>query len=264
MHDAVKHAQGKPGSDMTAIYCGTLAPAQSGWWHDIVSRGSHGSTFVMQLQGNPKKWDRLTELKRVNPLMWGFENSRDVLREELKDAIRDSRLKASFLSYRMNTPTMDESAVLLAVADWEMMCARIVPERKGRPVVGVDLGGGRAWSAAVAVWPNGRSEALACAPGLPNIRAQERRDRVPKGTYQRLVDDGVLHVSEGLRVQPISDLVKMTKERDWDPVLVCADKFRLPELMDSKLKCPVVGRRQRWSESSEDIRALRKLALDAP
>ena len=34
--------------------------------------------------------------------------------------------------------------------------------------------------------------------------------------------------------------------------------------MDSKLKCPVIGRRQRWSESSEDIRALRKLALDGP
>ena len=187
-----------------------------------------------------------------------------MLREELRDCIRDSRLKASYLSFRMNLPTADESAVLLALADWEAMCERVVPERDGRPVVGVDLGGGRAWSAAVAVWPNGRSEALACAPGLPDIRAQEKRDRVPKGTYQRLVDDGVLHVSEGLRVQPISDLVKMTKERDWDPVLVCADKFRLPELMDSKLKCPVVGRRQRWSESSEDIRALRKLALDGP
>ena len=136
MYEAIKHAAGKPGSDLTAIYCGTLAPSTSGWWHDLIDKGTRGSTFVMSLKGDPKKWDRLGELKRVNPLMWGFEGSRDVLREELKDAIRDSRLKASFLSYRMNLPTADESAVLLAVADWEMMCARIVPERKGRPGCG--------------------------------------------------------------------------------------------------------------------------------
>ncbi len=77
------------------------------------------------------------------------------------------------------------------------MCARIVPERKGRPVVGVDLGGGRAWSAAVAVYPNGRTEALACAPGIPDIRTQEKRDRVPKGTYSRLVDDGFCTFQKG-------------------------------------------------------------------
>ena len=136
MYEAIKHAAGKPGSDLTAIYCGTLAPSQSGWWHSLVGRGSRGSTFVMQLQGDPKKWDRLTELKRVNPLMWGFENSRDVLREELKDAIRDSRLKASFLSYRMNTPTMDESAVLLALADWELMCERDCTRAEGSPGCG--------------------------------------------------------------------------------------------------------------------------------
>ena len=40
---------------------------------------------------------------------------------------------------------------------------------KGRPIVGVDLGGGRAWSSAVAYYPNGRVEALAVAPGVPDV-----------------------------------------------------------------------------------------------
>ena len=65
-------------------------------------------------------------------------------------------------------------------------------ERDGRPIVGIDLGGGRAWSAAVAVWPNGRTEAFALCPGIPDIREQERRDRVNPGTYERLVSAGVL------------------------------------------------------------------------
>lgn len=65
-----------------------------------------------------------------------------------------------------------------------------VAERFGRPVVGLDLGGGRAWSAAVAVWPSGRVEAAALAPGTPDLADQERRDRVPSGTYQRLAAAG--------------------------------------------------------------------------
>ena len=45
--------------------------------------------------------------------------------------------------------------------------AREVPERDGRPVVGVDLANGRAWASAVAWYGNGRTEALAVCPGIP-------------------------------------------------------------------------------------------------
>ena len=64
------------------------------------------------------------------------------------------------------------------------MIARPVPERDGRPIVGIDLGAGRAWSAAVAIWRSGRVEALAVAPGVPSLEAQERRDRVTVGNAQ--------------------------------------------------------------------------------
>ena len=76
--------------------------------------------------------------------------------------------------------------MLLTVDDWERVTARPVPERESRPIVGVDLGGGRAWSAAVAVWRSGRVEAIAVAPGIPDLEAQEKRDRVPWGTYRKL------------------------------------------------------------------------------
>ena len=91
--------------------------------------------------------------------------------------------------------------MLLTVSDWERVIARDAPEREGRPIVGVDLGGGRAWSAAVAVWGNGRVEARAVAPGIPDLDEQERRDRVPPGTYSKLYDMGQLDVAENLRVQ---------------------------------------------------------------
>ena len=37
MSDAIETALGKPGSKMRAIYIGTLAPSNGGWWHELVA-----------------------------------------------------------------------------------------------------------------------------------------------------------------------------------------------------------------------------------
>ena len=262
MFDAIATAAAKPSSaPLTAVFIGTLAPATEGWWHDLVKGGTHGSTYVQSLQGDPRKWSDLREVRRCNPLMYRFPKSRAKLREERDAALRDTRLKARFKSYRLNLPSQDEATMLLAVGDWQTMAARPVPPRQGRPVVGIDLGAGRAWSAATAIWPNGRTEAIAVAPGIPDLRAQEKRDRVPAGTYQRLHERGVLHVAAGLRVQPPADLVRKTST--WNPLLYISDRFRHSELLDCVPSgVPVVPRVTRWSESSADIRGLRILALD--
>ena len=57
--DALDTALGKPGSSMRVMLIGTLAPALSGWWIDLVADGSGGSVHVTALQGNPEQWDKL-------------------------------------------------------------------------------------------------------------------------------------------------------------------------------------------------------------
>ena len=264
VHDAIETAKGKPGSPLRVVYIGTLAPAVGGWWHDLIADGSHGSTYVQALQGDPDKWDHWPEIRRCNPLTAISADFRRKLLEERDAARRDSRLKARFLSYRLNVPTGDESTMLLTVDDSERMAARPVPDREGRPIVGVDLGGGRAWSAAVAVWRNGRVEALACAPGIPGLDEQERRDRVPKETYRALAARGGLRIAEGLRVQPPAELWRAAREAWGAPESVICDRFRLGELQDCVNGTPVVPRVSRWSEAAFDIRSLRKLAADGP
>ena len=266
MFDAISTAMGKPGSSLRAIFIGTLAPATAGWWHDLIADGSHHSISVQSLRGDPEKWDQWPEIRRVNPLTAISASFRRKLLEERDAARLDTRLRARFLSYRLNCPSGDESVMLLTVGDWERLAGRSVPARAGRPLVGVDLGGGRSWSAAVAVWRTGRVEALAVAPGLPNLEEQERRDRQPLGTYQRLADCGRLRIAEGLRVQPPGALWSAIC-REWgQPVKVICDRFRLAELEDAA--GPAAGtiepRVTRWSEASADIRALRKLAADGP
>lgn len=263
VRDAIETAKGKPNSPLRSLYIGTLAPSLSGWWHDLIRRGSHGSTYVQALQGDPEKWDQWSEIRRVNPLSAVSASFRAKLKQERDEAVSDTRLKSRFLSYRLNVPVGDASSMLLSTDDWDRTLARPVAAREGRPIVGIDLGSGRAWSAAVGVWASGRVEAVACAPGIPSVSEQERRDRVPRHTYETLVRNGTLLLADGLRVPPAKMLYNAIVERWGRPEVITCDRFRLLELQDA-CDVPVLPRVSQWKESSEDIRATRKAAADGP
>ena len=264
MADALFTAMGKPNSKMRVIFIGTLAPSAGGWWHDLVNGGTGGTTYVQALKGNLKKWDQWSEIKRCNPLVAVSDEFKAKLLDERDKARRDSRLKARFLSYRLNCPTGDESTMLLTVSDFEDMAKRAVPPREGQPAIALDLGGSRAWSAAVALYKNGRVECRAVAPGVPDLSAQEERDGVPRGTYSRLANEGVLIQAAGLRVPPTRLLMKLVKETWGQPASLICDRFRLAELHDAGVPCRVIPRVSRWSEASFDIRALRSKTKDGP
>ena len=68
MNDAITTALGKPNSPMRTVFIGTLAPAMSGWWHDLIADGSGPTTYVQALQGSSDKWDQWAEIRRCNPL----------------------------------------------------------------------------------------------------------------------------------------------------------------------------------------------------
>ena len=264
LFDAIETAKGKPNSPLRSLYIGTIAPSMSGWWADLATSKSGQGRVVMTLQGDRATWDQWRTVARCNPLARISPPFRKQLRSELKAAKADTRLKARFLSYRLNLPSADESTMLLSVDDFERMAARPVAERTGKPIVGLDLGGGRSWSAAAAIWQSGRIEVLACAPGIPSVEAQETRDQVPNGTYARLIETGRLRVAAGLRVQPPGALYDAVLAEWGSPELIVCDRFRLGELQDCVHKTPVIPRVSRWSEAAFDIRALRQLAVDGP
>ena len=264
LHDAIETAKGKPGSPLRSLYIGTLAPSVSGWWHGLVNSKSGQGRAITCLQGRPERWDQWREIARVNPLVRVSSEFRKQLRGELAAAQADSRLKARFLSYRLNLPSADESTMLLTTDDFERLAARPVAAPDGRPIVAIDLGSGRAWSAAIAIWESGRVECLAVAPGIPDIAAQERRDQVPAGTYSALVASGKLRLADGLRVQPPAALYRAVVEEWGQPELVICDRFRINELSDVVSGTQVIPRVSRWSESGDDIRALRRLVKDGP
>ena len=264
--DALATARSKPNSPLRILVIGTLAPMATGpghWFYDLVENGSTEDTYVQSLRGDSTKWDKWPEIRRVNPLANTDSTFRKGLLRERDEARGDNRLKARFLSYRLNLPAADESVVLLSVPDWKRTLTRKVPPPSGKPIVGVDLGGGRAWSAAAAIWQNGRCESLAIAPGIPSLIEQEKRDKQPPGTYQRIKNLGI---AEGKRVPPVGLLVREIYELWGRPARIICDRFRLAELQDEIGRAgPFIEARQaRWSEAAADIRALRKMAADGP
>ena len=68
MFDAISTSLGKPNSPLKALFLGTLAPATGGWWHDLIAKGSHHSTYVQAIQGDRETWDNWQTIRKANPL----------------------------------------------------------------------------------------------------------------------------------------------------------------------------------------------------
>ena len=262
--DAVTTALGK--RRMTVVAVGTLAPAPltgpASWWPSFVASGSGEGRHVVLIQAEPSKWTEFDEVLRVNPVAAINPHLRRRLEVEHAEALKSERAARTFRQFRLNLPGDPvDSQPLITKAEWDRVCARPVPECSGRPVVGVDLGGTRSWSAACAIFPSGRIESWALAPGLPTLFDQERADQVPENSYLDLVRAGGLTVDEGQHVPSIQRL--LARVWAWSPLAIVADTYRCPELhqiVDGRAR--VIERARSSGESTSNVQALRSLLLD--
>ena len=259
---------GSCGKTETTILCvGTIAPAETPhWWPALLARGSRPGVHIELLQGAREAWDAWPNIRKANPVAAVNPILRKTLLRERNEARRDDRLRARFQSDRLNLPTKDETTELVPAHEWERMLARPVVEREGAAVLGIDLGASRSWSAATLMWKNGRCECFASVPGVPPLDVQEKRDGLPPGFLQQLVDDGVLGVAHGQRMADVDVLLDLIPQ-DVPIEAVVADRFALATLTDAVLArgypdCEFVI--NQWSTSSTAIAAFRSCVLDGP
>ena len=266
MFDALRQSLGKrPGQRLVMI--GTRSPAEDGsWWPSLVDGGSGPGTHVTVLTApDSEPWDAWSTIRRVNPLVMHNEALRKTILRERDDARRDESQRPAFEAYRLNRQVEVYKDMLILADAWKRVEARPVPEREGRPLVGLDLGAERSWSAAWCIWPNGRSECYAVCPGIPDLAERERQDAMPRGLYRRLHDDGVLLVDEDLRVSRPATLIDHLVGVGIVPEDIYADRFALGTLKDAVAgRWPIIPRVARWSEATEDIAGFRRLVADGP
>ena len=264
--NAITTALGK--RRMTIVAVGTLAPAPltgpASWWPGFVASGNGAGRHVALLQADPDKWRDFDEVLRVNPVAAINPYLRRTLEREHKAAIQSERAARTFFQYRLNLPGDPvDSQPLVTSAEWERVPARPVPAREGRPIIGVDLGGTRSWSAACGVWPSGRIEAWASAPGVPSLAEQEREDQVAEGSYSDLVRSGGLAIDEGRAVPSIERL--LSPIWPWEPAAVVADPYRSAELQSVVAgRVRIIERARGGGEATSNVQSLRALLLDSP
>jgi len=263
LYESLDGALGKPGSRLTLLLCGTRAPAAAGnWWPLLLDAGSSAEdrTYVQDFAAHPDRWRRWREVERVNPVKCLCPEARAKLRGEW-EAAKAGRKTDFFKAWRLNIPGGGGRSPLIRLDRWERVLARPAAAAEGPPVIGFDLGGTRAWSAAVALWPSGRCEALAVCGGEPPIRQRELDDRVPAGTYEALAESGSLLVDEGHAYPRASFLADCVRRRWPGAERAVCDRFRAAQIAD-EWHGELEARVSQWSESTADIDAFRTLAVD--
>ncbi|MDE0378656.1 MAG: hypothetical protein OXI20_05395 [Rhodospirillales bacterium] len=264
--DALRTSLGKQGGQRLVLI-GTRAPASAdSWWPVLLETGSGPGTHIeVRSAPDDQPWDAWDTIRAVNPMVTVNASLRKTILRERDEARRNDALRPAFEAFRLNRQVDVRTEVLIAADAWRRVEARPVPDRDGRPLVGLDVGAERSWSAAWCLWRNGRVEAYALCPGVPDLAERERQDAMPAGLYRRLADDGVLMVDEGRRMGRIEVLVGRLFDAGIRPATIYCDRFLIGQLRDAvKGRAPIVERKTRWSEASSDIAAFRRLALDGP
>ena len=209
MWDALRTSLGKQ-DGQRLVLIGTRAPAEpDSWWPTLLDTGSGKGTHI-EVQSAPdgEPWDAWNTVRRVNPLITLNASLRKTILRERAEARRNDALRPAYEAYRLNRQVDVREEVLVEADAWRRVEARPPPPRKGRPLVGVDVGGERSWTAACLLFQNGRMEAYAYCPGIPDLGERERADAQPRGLYRRLAADGVLRVDEGRRMARLEVLVE--------------------------------------------------------
>ena len=262
--DAMLTSLGKRKTQIIVV--GTLAPAPltgpASWWPSFVAEGSGDGRHVALLQADPAKWTDFDEVLRVNPVCAVNPYLRETLELEHAAALKSERSARTFKQFRLNLPgEAIESQPLITAAEWARVCARPVPACEAKPVIGVDLGGNRSWSAAAALWPNGRIEAWALAPGTPSLASQEHEDHVADGAYAELVAAGGLSVDARRAVPDVARL--LARIWAWEPAAIVSDPYRSAELHQVVSgRARIIERARSGGESTSNVQSLRSLLLD--
>ena len=264
--EAVTGAIGK--RRMTVVTIGTIAPSPTvgpgSFWPDLVKSGSGEGRHVQLLAADPEKWESFDEVLKCNPCSAINPYLKQALEREHQEALESPRAAATFKKYRLNLHDGDpvNQQPLLTLAEWQRVCARPVPACEGNPTVGIDLGGTRSWSAACALWPSGRIEAWAVAPGKPSLAEQEKEDQISPDSYAELVRSGGLSVDDAHAVPDISLL--LARIWSWEPSVLVSDPYRSAELhqvVNGRVR--IAERARGGGETTSNIQSLHSLLLDS-
>ena len=260
MISALRTGLGKtPGSRLIAL--GTLPADGQHWFSQMLRDAPYHQLHAAPKDAPPFK---TSTWAKANPSMQYLPSLKAQIKAEAEAAKRDGFMLQSFKSLRLNMGLADVvSGVLLEADVWESIEGEA--ERDDDYVLGLDLGGSTAQSAAAAWWPKtGRLEGFAVFPENPPLATRATNDGAGN-LYAECHRLGELLLA-GDQVSDIGELLSEALDRWGTPAAIAADRFKKGELIQhlNAADFPVadlVLRGMGWKEGSEDVRAFQLAAL---
>ena len=204
--------------------------------------------------------------KDANPGL-GTIKSLGYMKFESRRAEKTPSDESFFRSQDLNLEGSASVEQICSPTDWKKCHVAELPERDGRCVVGIDLGGSRSMTAAVILWPGtGRIEAYGAFPSVPKLQNRAKKDRQP---YTLMRADGELQVYQG-RVVPVGRFLRGIRDRLQGQTVIGAgaDRYRRAEteqfLADGELRWPMYWRgtgASATADGSADVRAFQRAVL---
>ena len=259
MRSALLTGLGKtPGSRLIAL--GTLPSDGQHWFSQMLRDAPY---HQLHAAGKEAPIFRASTWAKANPSLKYLPSLKAELRKEAAAAKRDGVVLQSFKSLRLNMGLADVVAGVLLEAD---VWAGIEGEaaRDGEYVLGLDLGGSTAQSAAAAYWPqSGRLEGFAVFPEHPNLATRSTNDG-SGNLYSECYRRGELLLA-GDMVSDVRELISEALDRWGTPAGVVADRFKKAELIGHlnalDFDVDVVLRGMGFRDGSEDCRQFQLAAL---
>lgn len=201
----------------------------------------------------------------ANPGLVSGIKSLDYMKDASGRALMTPADEASFRAYDLNLPQDPSREMICSVTDWEECVVKSLPDRKGKMVIGLTIGGPRSMCAAVGIWPEtGRLEAYGAFPDIPDLSRRGKGDGVGK-LYELMQDRGELITYPG-RITPVEAFLSDVFER-WDDERVTGiscNVNRQAEVLDALEalgKRMPVRFRSSPTDKSFDIRRTQRLIL---
>lgn len=267
MYSALLTSLGKV-TNSRLIALGTRPARREHWFQRLLdSDGESGIAAVCHAAGPDDDIHAPETWLSANPSLPAMPELADTIRAESEAARKNPALGAAFRALRLNLGTPDslDRECLIDIDVWRECCDHAT-ERRGRYVLGVDLGGSLAISAAVACWPaTGRLEALSQVGDNPDLDRRGSIDGVGE-LYSQAFYHGELGVNPG-RVADVGALLGRVRDTWGAPGVIVCDRWRLAELRDTLDRMdwgrlPVMPRGQGYQDGNADVRRFREAVAE--
>ena len=260
--EVIKTGMGKQ-KNVKLICLGTSSPDKAHWFSQMLEGKGCNKVFYFKAKNQGLTWENV---KLANPSInhKHFKVLKKTIKQELEEAKENPHLAHAFKKLRLNLPIeRNKENAILSLHNWKAV-EDSSKKGSGSFVLGIDLGGSQALTAAAAYFENDHLETMGFFPHSPDLLTRGKSDFVGD-LYKRCFDLGEIQFA-GENLVDIPQMLEWVLSNWGNPAAIVCDRWREAELREAlaKISFPLaklINRGQGFKDQAADLREFRKIAI---